>query len=660
MPAAAPVLDRPAARPRTPLPDRAAGWRIELAADLARRNPGLPAPDLDRVARATILRTLFLRLCEDRGAGPAGRRYPSSLFDPGRGVRIGDRALPDILRGLDPPAGCPALPADLLGQVHERLRPAPAARKAGGVYYTPAHLVEHIVRHTVGKLLAERTPEEASQLKVLDPACGGGAFLLGAYRHLLDWHLARYVEDGPARHRRRVLRDPAGAWRLTPGERRRILLDNIFGVDIDPEAVEVTRLSLMLLMLEGSPHDGRPLPDLAGNVRCGNALVGPDFPDARPNAFDWPAAFPGIMRAGGFDAVIGNPPWGQKEVAAEEGLKAYLWAAYPSSRGIFDLFRPFVEKAVTLTRPGGEFGMVLPDIVLLKDYPETRRLLLDRLTLRAIDWWGSAFADAVIDAATVIGTRAPAPPGHSVRVAVHDPRAPVAHPIPQSDFRENPRHVFNLHLTPEKRRALEALKAYPKLGDFFEVHEGVHSGNIRGELFVDRCVDASCRPLLFGRREIRPHTLSWHGRYIRLAAIPESRTADRYASAGRPGWYDREKVLVRRTGDRVLAAVDRDRRYASNNFFLVFPRRPCGLDLDGLCALLNSAFMTRYFRTVEPRRGQAFAELKIKHLAAFPLPADPEACAGLNRLGRERVRRGEVVDVEIDLAVRAAFPAAEL
>jgi len=298
---------------------------------------------------------------------------------------------------------------------------------------------------------------------------------------------------------------------------------------------------------------------------------------------------------------------------------------------------------------------VLPDVVLLKDYPPTRRLLLDELTLERIDWWGRAFAGATIDTATLIGRREPAPPGHRVAVAVHD-APPLAHAIPQADFRANPRLVFNLHLTPPRRRLLERLEGCPRLGDFYEVHEGVHSGNLRAELFVPTAVDASCRELLFGRDEIAPYRLDWQGRFVRLAALPRRKTPACYANLGRPEWYERDKLLVRRTGDRILAAVDRQRRFASNNFFLVFPRREMALDLDGLCALLNSRFMTGYFRTVEPRRGRAFAELKIKHLCRFPLPQLEQAgsCQALNELGRQRCL-GRERDAAIDALVQELF-----
>jgi hypothetical protein len=536
-------------------------------------------------------------------------------------------------------------------------RPPRRDRRATGVYYTPPTVVAHVLRHTLGELLRGKTPGEAAGLRVLDPACGNGAFLRGAYQYLLNWHHKWYVNDGPGRPWGKLCRSRDGSSRLSARERRRILLVHIHGVDIDPAAVAAARLSLTRMCCAGDA-----LPDLAGNIKCGNALIGPDFPGGRSvNAFDWRAEYPIIRKAGGFDVVIGNPPWGQKGVADGEMVKRYLARRFPSSAGIYDWFRPFVERGVELTAPGGMFGMVLPDIILLKDYPATRRYLLDHLTLTHIDWWGMVFPPAVIDAVTIIGIKRPAPPGHRVSVHVRA-EPPTRHRVPQADFAANRGHALNLYLTPAGRRALDRLACYPRLGDYFEIHEGVHSGNIRDELFVSEARDETCRPLLFGRDEIAPYRLRWGGRYIRLGALPRKRTPQRYANAGRPEWHERPKVLVRRTGDFVLAAVDQEGRYASNNFFVVFPKLTCSLTLDGLCALLNTRFMTWYFRMIEPRQGRVFAELKIKHLRAFPLPAGvntPGGCRVLNGLGR-RCRlasgaRSARLDSRLDALVLECF-----
>lgn len=582
----------------------------------------------------------------------------------------------------------------------------PGARKASGTYYTPRHIVDHVVARTVGAFLDGKTPQEAREIRILDPACGAGSFLLGAYRFLLRWHRQAHLRaDRPGDHGSgdRANRDANGAWRLTTRERVRILVRNLHGVDIDPRAVERTGLSLLVIALAdpdvpagaaavASPAAPSPAParDHAGTARrmaihCGNALVAPDFlaehgrdMDAaaaqRVNVFDWARAFPRALDGArpGFDVVLGNPPWGQKGIMEQPAVKAYVRHRFPSVKGHYDLFRPFVEQGIRLLRRDvGRFGMVLPDIVLLKDYQETRRYLLDHLSLTHIDWWGRAFRPAVIDAATIVGVKRAPAGAHAVQVALRPDAAAAAsagpaqgsptHAISQADFRANERYVFNITLTPERRAVIDRLARGPRVGDFFEAHEGVHSGNMRAALFVPQPLDASCRPLLLGRDEITPYGLRWAGRFIRLGAVPPPRRrpqrGERYAHTGRHEWFHADKLLVRRTGDHVLAAVDRQGRYASNNFFVVLPKAPCALGLDGLCALLNSRLMTWYFRAVEPRKGRAFAELKIKHLSAFPLPAGvgaagedaiDQACAALERLGAERRELAHAL-----LAVRA-------
>ena len=240
----------------------------------------------------------------------ADDRYNSGLFhfSPEKGrhespdewtlaLTIDDAVLKEIIRKLyypESPYEFSVLGADILGQVYEqflgkviRLTPGhramvedkPEVKKAGGVYYTPTYIVEYIVKNTVGKLLEGKTAFEAAArtptwkpakngrpLSVLDPACGSGSFLIGAYQYLLDWYRDWFVADDPSRHKDRVYQTKQGQWRLTTAERKRILLDHIYGVDIDPQAVEVTKLSLLLKVLEAEKQ---------GNHRTAAPVVPP-------------------------------------------------------------------------------------------------------------------------------------------------------------------------------------------------------------------------------------------------------------------------------------------------------------------------------------------------------------------------------------------------
>jgi hypothetical protein len=719
------------------------GWRLELARGLLACYPDLSENVLTGAVQRIIDAALFVRMCETRAILPQGAlRKLCAEPEPVTALqRLG------VLRDSDPhygvaadafPTGVPghvlaplaerlyaptharrlaAMPPENLGHLYEqalgravrlgpggavKLASAVSVRRATGVYYTPPAIVDYLVHTAVAPLFAGKSLRRVESIQIVDPACGSGSFLLGVYRYLLDWYRDAYLRAGGALRDQHLCRTPAG-WQIVPAERVRILERHVYGVDLDPHAVALTGRALYLEALEGATPEEqqarltRPAwPDLDRNLRCGNALVGPDIhavhadgapPDpaavdeAVVRPLDWASAFPAAFDRSrpGFDVVIGNPPWGQKNIEEPAVVKEYLRRRFESLSGIYDLFRPFVEQGIRLLRRRtGHFGMVLPDVILLKDYLDTRRFMLDHLALTHIDWWGMAFSGAVIDVATIVGMRTSPSRSHAVAVCVHEHGRTLSHRIPQRVFLTNERHVFNLMLTEEKRQIIDRLASLPRLERFFEAHEGVHSGNMREELFVDRPVDDTCRPLYFGRDEIAPYALRWRGRHVRLGAVPDKKTRERYANAGQPSWFERDKILVRRTGDHVLAAVDRHHRWASNNFFVVLPRAgaPCSLGLDGLCALLNSRFMTWYFRTIEPRKGRIFAELKIKHLDVFPLPVaatSPGACAELDRLGAERAQvalllqappegahaalraRAEELDAAIERVVQALY-----
>ena len=163
--------------------------------------------------------------------------------------------------------------------------------------------------------------------------------------------------------------------------------------------------------------------------------------------FHWPLEFPDVFERGGFDVVLSNPPWGQKEIAGEQLVSKFVRGTYSSVSGIFDWFRPFVERELLLLRNNGRYGVVLPDTILLKNYESTRRYFLENTTIESITWWGAAFSAATIDVTTISGTLKPTDDTHQVHVTVLDPVNELEHDVPQRDFWSNPRLTFNLFLT---------------------------------------------------------------------------------------------------------------------------------------------------------------------------------------------------------------------
>ncbi len=428
-------------------------WRDLLAHNIALRKP-VNERELNYAVQMTIDRIVFLRICEDRGIEredqlkellegegvyqrlcqvfrQADSRYNSGLFhfseEKGQSsapddltlrLAIDDKVLKEIIRGLYYPSPYVfrEIPADILGQVYERflgkvislktgsrratVTEKPEVRKAGGVYYTPTYIVDYIVKNTVGKLLEGRTPREAASLKILDPACGSGSFLLGAYQYILDWHTKWYSNHEPESWAKgkapAIYQAQGGGWRLTTAEKKRILLGNIHGVDIDPQAVEVTKLSLSLKVLEGESQETigaqlglfkeRALPDLGKNIQCGNSLIGSDYFEGhmfvddeeryRVNAFNWQAAFPQVFIAGGFDAVIGNPPYIRIQALQEWApteVEFYKKQYKAASKGNYDIYVVFVEKGLSLLNKKGRLGFILPHKFFNAQYGEPLR-----------------------------------------------------------------------------------------------------------------------------------------------------------------------------------------------------------------------------------------------------------------------------------------------
>ena len=428
-------------------------WRDELARNIALRNQFLSPDDLNAAVQRTIDRIIFLRMAEDRGSESYGQllklcdqpnmysrfmsklcksaddKYNSGIFhfskEEGTSesfdaltpkLRVDDKVFKPILQSLYFEHGSPyhfgVLPVEILGTVYERflgrvirltpehrakVEDKPEVRKAGGVYYTPSYIVDYIVKNSVGKMIAGKSPAQLAggkngqPLRVLDMACGSGSFLLGAFQCLLDHCLKWYMEHQPGKFKNEIFKNRRDEWQMTIAEKKRILTTHIFGVDIDAQAVEVSKLSLLLKAMEGETDETvgksrqlfheRALPNLSNNIKCGNSLIGPDYfsgrlisdPDEmkRVNPFDWNREFPEAMKAGGFDCVIGNPPYiriqAMKEWAPLE-VEIYKQLFQAASAGNYDIYVVFVEKGLTLLNKNGMLGFILPHKFLNSQY----------------------------------------------------------------------------------------------------------------------------------------------------------------------------------------------------------------------------------------------------------------------------------------------------
>ena len=408
-------------------------WRELLAKNIAANNSWIDIGGLNYAVQMIIDRIIFLRICEERSIEPenqlhgiankaqiykelcllfkrADTKYNSGLFhfaeesaqasradDLTLRLQIDAKPLKDIILNLYYPKSPYAflyIPSDILGQVYERflgkvirltdghrakVEDKPEVRKAGGVFYTPTFIVAYIVANTLGKLLPGLHPQAAAGLKIVDPACGSGTFLLGAFDCLLAWHLKWYADadnDPEKWVKNKILAKVGNDYRLTTAKKKEILLNNIYGVDIDAQAVEVTKLSLLLKVLENASGQlelgmQRILPDLGNNIKCGNSLVGEDYFEGklivdneernRVNPFDWKSSFPEVFAQGGFDVVVGNPPY-RKERESKELLADLQKSNYGKKyyQGKMDFWYFFLHLAIDISKKGGLISFITP------------------------------------------------------------------------------------------------------------------------------------------------------------------------------------------------------------------------------------------------------------------------------------------------------------
>lgn len=403
-------------------------WRLLLARNIALRNSELSIEDLNYAVQLTIDRIIFLRIAEDRGMERYGQlekllqkeniyqefgkickkadeKYNSGLFHFNPydkedfttdtytlDLIIDDTVFREIFKNLyypNSPYEFSLISTEILGKIYEqflgkviRLTPGhqakvedkPEVKKAGGVYYTPQYIVDYIVEHTLGEKIKGLTPNQVSKIKVIDPACGSGSFLIRAYQYILDYYLDYYSQlEKPPKDT--IYVDKSGVTRLTINEKKRILKNNIYGVDLDTLAVEVTKLSLLLKVLEDQHKDQleaqqklfheRALPNLSSNIKNGNSLIGSDILEQQElsideikeiKPFDWEDEYPEIFSEGGFDVVIGNPPYFNiQSLGMDSPYSNYLKDNYDVYMDKSDILFYFIEKSIKISKKDIEF-----------------------------------------------------------------------------------------------------------------------------------------------------------------------------------------------------------------------------------------------------------------------------------------------------------------
>lgn len=706
-----------------------ADWRERLAAHIAVRNAVRSDVELAEAVQRILDRLVFIRILEDReieveplleqltGRGAKDiyaafvalskrlqPKYNGLLFNPhplSETLTLDDNTFRPIVKELlsnESPYRFDVIPVEVLGTIYERflgdeirltdsgrakIETKPEVRKAGGVYYTPQYIVEYITQNTVGKLLQScATPTDALRLRICDPACGSGSFLLGAFDALIRWHEEWFAaapnpdkdwfettatKKNTVHHRRRLAfrekREDAqsatqGAVRLTTYAKGRILQSCLYGVDLDRQATEVAQMSLYLKVLEHCAEEERVvgrlmdfkealLPTLKNNIKCGNSLIGSDFThddlfglsekeQRKVNPFDWHFHFPFLKQTGGFDAVIGNPPYVRSQLM-ESNLKTYFAHNFEAASYQPDTFAFFLEQGIKKLKESGRLGFIIPSGILTNTYySKLRQYILSNTAIQVIvDLKDGVFENASVDTSIFILCRGNLATNQQNLVSIGEFPAKIAQAVVtpantmvQSSFLDMPDFAFNSGIDTEKLELSRKIaQASTPLESMIEIKAGM---KVRKEFVAHSAIDSRYKPFLIGGN-IKPYQICFEEKWV----CYDKQLEDSYTNQAFRDeriFLAPQKILIRQVmgKNRIFAAFDTESYYVDQTVYVLLPIKNT-LDLKCLQALISSRLMSFYFQATMADRKETFPKIKGSQIAQLPIPAipDPKTLAAL-------------------------------
>jgi len=407
----------------------------------------------------------------------------------------------------------------------------PSVRKKHGIYYTPEHVVDYIVRNTLGELLKKcKTIEDVSKIKVLDPACGSGSFLIKAFDVIKEWY-DHYNKQNQLAATPNTL---DAHFHAVPDVEEKILTENLYGVDLDPQAVEITILSLSLKAV----RTRKKLPYMGDHIKCGNSLIsgseedlemhfGDHWKEKKP--FNWETGFPEVFAQGGFDVVLGNPPYiNVSNLPNEE--RTYLMEKYEGAIKRFDIFIGFIEKGLKLLKEDGKLSFIIPYPFLTQNYAEKLRKLI--LISKEVGCNIKQIVDLsqfkifqyaeVRNIVLILQKERENEKRNQNRIRVLKPtedpniikeiRGIVFH-IPQRIFLETPESMFRLELNERTMPVIEKLKNSSILfGKLFVASWGAR-GVPMSDFHLDRPINSFCKKMVKGKN-IGRYMLTYDGKWL--------------------------------------------------------------------------------------------------------------------------------------------------
>lgn len=527
--------------------------------------------------------------------------------------------------------------ADIEGQVVEKSK---TKRKKDGVFYTPKYITKYIVDNTVGNLCKEKKAElgiieeEYEQersgkqnktkvknlqgkieqyrswllgITICDPACGSGAFLNQALEFLITEH--RYIDELQAKL--------FGDGFVFQNIENSILENNLFGVDINDESIEIAKLSLWLR----TAQKGRKLTSLNNNIKCGNSLIA-DKAVAGDKAFDWENEFPDIFAKGGFDVVIGNPPYVNIYNMSNTDREFFNSSIhFPSTHLKYDLYVLFFDLGLNILKQNGYLSFIIPSVILTVPYGTIlRKNIIENFTLNQIvDFTGfKVFADAMVESCILEIKKSPS---ENNSVVIYRPSINIydftdnKNEILQKQFLSTESFQFRIDLNSKIISIVEKLKSKSiPIESIFYVSKGIVAFSKVDDrkkedfLFASK-IDDKCKEYLEGK-DVDRYKLKFNNKYLQYDEKIMSRPTF-------PELQNHSKLLIRAISDGLNATLDESGRYVDQKLiicskrfiiekYIVPAKRPKTkmLDKNGIVnekatlSLMNSSLFNFYYNKI--------------------------------------------------------------
>lgn len=458
-----------------------------------------------------------------------------------------------------------AMDVDVLGSIYEnylayiqkgiKLIGGKAKRKEHGIYYTPKYVVDYVVENTINKVLVSKPKKP---VKILDLACGSGSFLISAMNSL-DEYYKNKIKNYPD---------------LSLNDKLNLMKNNIYGVDLDERAVQIAKLSIYLELLtlgikqkSVRSHDSL-LPELGNNIKVGNSIVS-SAEVAKEKAFIWNDEFKNILNDGGFDIVIGNPPYERTLYLEKE--KEYYSKTYESAYGAYDILVLFIEKGLQLLKEGGYLGFIVSNKFLVSDYGKKLRelLLKDYKIIKIVDLADAkrVFPDALVSTAIIIIQKTKTNSNYKVKVFVADKNTITFDEdrfidIPLDKFVSSD-STFNVRYSGAKDTIYNKLNKMEKFGNVFKVRTGImgfeywkmepflHDGR-KGKADVKIATNSYIEKYKFlWGKEVNLYKRTFIEPYMNIETAPINKQTKEL-------FLTKNKILVRGVARELTAALDEE------------------------------------------------------------------------------------------------------